>query len=113
MSKFASITANLLARKGEAMPSPLPAKQPLAWTPKEDAQHAHDAKPPHDPNRPRRLFVPLSHDEHERLAIAAVKKNATTHQIVHAALEDYFQKLAADAQCQCIAGECTRACAAH
>jgi hypothetical protein len=109
--KFATVTASLLARKGEAAPSHVPVK-PVAWARRDEPSPA-EFKTPHDPNRPRRLFVPLSHEEHEKLAIAAVKKNATPHQIVHTALQDYFQKLAADAQCQCIAGVCTRDCAAN
>jgi len=111
MRKFATVTASLLTRKGEAAPSHVPVKR-AAWTQKSEASHPK-FKPPHDPNRPRRLFVPLSHEEHERLHIAAVKKNATPHEIVHAALEAYFRKLAADAQCQCIADVCTRDCAAN
>jgi len=111
MAKFASITASLLARKGEAAPSRVPVK-PIAWAAKKETPHP-EFKPPHDPGRPRRMFVPLSNAEHERLHLAAVKKNTSPHGIVHAALEAYFEKLAADAQCQCIAGVCTRDCAAN
>ncbi|HUJ02934.1 MAG TPA: hypothetical protein VLW75_04795 [Rhizomicrobium sp.] len=110
--KFASITADLLARKGEAAPAPQSA--PVAEPRREKrAPRAADDPKTNDPERARRLFVPMSADQHERLRLAAVKKNASAHDIVHAALEHYFQKLAADAQCQCIAGVCTRGCAAH
>lgn len=107
MSKFASMSANLVARKGAAAPSLLPAHE------REQTNEHSECKPAADPNRPRKLFVPLSHEEHERLSIAAVKTKSTPHQVVHAALESYFHKLAADAQCQCIADVCTRGCAAN
>jgi hypothetical protein len=141
LSKFAPITAGLLARKGDAMPSTLlPPKQPVAWA-RHEAQplpqtaqpapepiprpehierlsHAQTKTPEpaadvrqHDHDKPRRLFVALSHGEHERLAIAAAKKDMTQHQIVHQALEAYFEKLALDTGCRCIAGgDCTSGC---
>lgn len=111
MSKFASMTASLVSRKGGAEPSPLAA--PSFERAPASAPLSSESKPAHEPNRPRKLFVPLSHQEYERLSIAAVKMKTTPHQIVHAALEHYFQKLAADAQCQCIADVCTRGCAAN
>jgi len=143
LSKFAPMTAGLLARKGDAMPSTLlPPKQPVMWArpdtqpPLQIAQPAPIPKPiaehiecftyvpispsqpatdvrhaPHDHDKPRRLFVALSHDEHERLAIAAAKKDMTQHQIVHHALEAYFEKLALETGCRCIAGgDCTSGC---
>ncbi|HEV2560942.1 MAG TPA: hypothetical protein VGT78_02265 [Rhizomicrobium sp.] len=136
------MTADLLARKGDAMPSTiLPAKQPVMWArhdtqpPQQTAQPASISRPvaeqrflyaqtkspepatdvrqpaPHDHDKPRRLFVALSHGEHERLAIAAAKKDMTQHQIVHHALEAYFEKLALETGCRCIAGgTCTNGC---
>jgi hypothetical protein len=103
MRKFASMTANLVARKDGAAPPLEP----------ERMGERFDPKPAPDPDRPRKLFVPLSHEEYERLSIAAAKTKSTPHQVVHAALEHYFHKLAADAQCQCIADVCTRGCAAN
>jgi hypothetical protein len=124
MSKFAPITASLLARKGDAMPSGLvQTKPPMPWTaPPPPLTHErfawsdnHPHELPHEHHdMPRRLFVALSHAEHERLAIAAVKKGITQHQIVHNALDAYFEKLSAefDEQCACIAnGGCRNGCA--
>lgn len=96
------MTANLVARKSGGPDAP-------AFAP-DRGQLDGGAEAP---VRPRKLFVPLSHDEFERLTIAAAKTKCTPHQVVHTALEHYFQKLAADAQCQCIADVCTRGCAAN
>jgi hypothetical protein len=65
----------------------------------------HDAQP-HDPSRSKKLFIPLSHREHERLAIAAVKTGLSRHQLVRDALEMYFEQLSADMgeDCACITG---------
>lgn len=142
MSKFAPITANLLARKGDAMPSALP-KQSYDWSARHDApppppivartqpaiehfvpqprpvverapdyrtQPAPPPPPHHEADKPRRLFVALSHEEYERLAIAAVKKNINQHQIVHDALAAYFEAFGADSHCQCVGGSCSRGC---
>jgi hypothetical protein len=69
-----------------------------------EAEPEHDM--PHDPGRSKKLFIPLSHREHERLAIAAVKTGLTRHQLVRDALEMYFEQLSADMgdDCACITG---------
>jgi hypothetical protein len=61
---------------------------------------------PHDSGRSKKLFIPLSHREHERLAIAAVKTGLSRHQLVRDALEMYFEQLSADMgdDCACITG---------
>ncbi len=99
------MTGKLVARKGAA--------EFLPRTASESGRDCSDSRSAPDPHRPRRLFVPLSHDEHERLSIAAAKTKSTPHQVVHAALDHYFRRLAADAQCQCIADVSTRGCAAN
>lgn len=55
--------------------------------------------------KPRRIVVTLSHEEFERLCIAAIKKDISRHDIVHTALEHYFQQLAAELprRCACMA----------
>jgi hypothetical protein len=120
-ARFAPITANLLARKGSAMPSRMPpaailppfvpaaAEQssPRAAAPvaQPEPENDRDAQP-HDPSRAKKLFIPLSHREHERLAIAAVKTGLSRHQLVRDALEMYFEQLSADMgdDCACITG---------
>lgn len=124
MSRFAPITASLLARKGAAMPSamahaatpaailppfvPMAVEQPkpapqaiVAAEADQDSSHAS-----HDPSRTKKLFIPLSHAEYERLAIAAVKTGLSRHQLVRDALEMYFEQLSADMgdDCACITG---------
>ena len=70
-----------------------------------EVEAEHDV-PPHDPARSKKLFIPLSHREHERLAIAAVKTGLNRHQLVRDALEMYFEQLSADMgdDCACITG---------
>jgi hypothetical protein len=117
-TRFAPITAALLARKGNATPSSmtnLPAMAAPSLPPKEASpppvaeapvHHDHDA-------HPKKLFVSLSHAEHERLAIAAVKTGLTRHQLIRDALDLYFEQLSRDLgqECRCVAGTtCMRTC---
>jgi hypothetical protein len=120
VSRFAPITASLLARKGSAMPSAmvpppvLPVYEPpkplheMAQAPEPD----HEAHAANDPSRAKKLFIPLSHAEHERLAIAAVKTGLSRHQLVRDALEMYFEQLSADMgdDCACITGGFAAGC---
>jgi hypothetical protein len=64
---------------------------------------AHDKHDAHD-GRTKKLFVPMSHAEHERLAIASVKSGLSRHQLVRDALEMYFAQLSADLgdDCPCV-----------
>ena len=118
-ARFAPITASLLARKGNAMPSAMmpaaimppfvpAAVERLAPAPR-PAVHPEpelDHEAPHDPSRPKKLFIALSHREHERLAIAAVKTGLNRHQLVRDALEAYFEQLSRDMKegCACMSG---------
>ena len=112
--RFARITAELLARKGAAMPSSVtgfaaatPPAKPVELPFAEG--HAHRE---HDLNH-KKLFVSLSHPEYERLAIAAVKTGLTRHQLIRDALEQYFEQLSRDMghDCRCVAGTvCGRSC---
>jgi hypothetical protein len=113
VSRFAPVTASLLARKGSAMPSamvPPPILPPFVPAASELPKSAQEADQDHpaalDPSRVKKLFIPLSHGEHERLAIAAVKTGLSRHQLVRDALEMYFEQLSADMgdDCACITG---------
>jgi hypothetical protein len=130
--RFAPMTASLLARKGGAVPStiapryaasPVPAEMvrpvqpapvPVAETAMVPQDNDHDAHLPHDPARPKKLFIALSHREHERLAIAAVKTGLNRHQLVRDALEAYFEQLSRDMRegCACMSGakSCSGSC---
>ena len=59
----------------------------------------------HAAEKVRRISVALSHADHERLGIAAVKKDVSRHQIVRDALEYYFEKFSHDLndRCSCMA----------
>jgi hypothetical protein len=127
--KFAPITASLLARKGSAAPSMMPAFMPsisrimpevpkptprLPEMPEASVSDGHAGpEVPHDPARPKKLFVAFSHAEHERLAIAAVKTGLSRHQLVRDALEMYFEQLVQDMghECHCVSGTCGAFCA--
>jgi hypothetical protein len=117
-SKFAPITAALLARKGNAMPS-----MAMPFAPARAVNHRSEdieaVRPPPFPTdalvhheHAKKLYVPLTHPEHERLAIAAVKTGLTRHQIVRDALDLYYEQLSLDMgkHCNCITGTCGNAC---
>ena len=104
--KFASITAGLLARKGEAKPWAEPDKPGLAW---QDAQPA--ARPvarlvqsaaPKGPAQ-KKCAVRMSAQEYEQLGILAVKKDCTRQQLLREALGQLLSTLARDyPQCPCL-----------
>ncbi len=67
------------------------------------------ARPDDHEDKPRRIMITMSADDYERLSIAAIKKDTSRHAVVHAALEHYFQQLAAELprRCACMAeGAC-------
>jgi len=134
-AKFASMTASLLARKGDAAPSlamlPVrpsafangkpPVAPPMPRQLEETARPAPAILPeadlhqptaaPHDdcPEKLRRIMVIVTADEFEKLGIAAVKKEKSRHEIVRSALDAYFRQLAAELprKCLCMAdGPC-------
>jgi hypothetical protein len=118
--RFAPITAGLLARKGSAMPSsitsPIASFTPIAAPPPmprpAEPPPVAEMHPEPDAHH-KKLFVSLSHPEHERLAIAAVKTGLTRHQIVRDALDIYFEQLLSDMghECHCVSGTvCARSC---
>jgi len=129
--KFAPVTASLLARKGAAQPSLMPAAiepsrrlEPVLMPQLQEASHLdeHDMRLnlhdnlhcdglAHEPAPAKKLFVSLSHGEYERLAIAAVKTGLTRHQLVRDALDYYFEQLVRDigSNCRCVSG-CAEKC---
>lgn len=107
-AKFAAITASLLTRKGDAAPSVVvPVKPPRpALVPRDDRSITSAPRQPDNPEKLRRIMVPITPEELERLCIAAIKKGAKRQDIVREALGDYFRKLSAELPypCACMEG---------
>ena len=107
-AKFAAITASLLARKGDVAPSvvaPVTASPRPALVPRDDQSFPSEPRQP-DNEKLRRIVVSITQEELERLSIAAIKKDTNRHDIVRAALNDYFRKLSAEFPypCACMEG---------
>jgi hypothetical protein len=117
--KFASITADLLARKGTAVPSAVAAKSMLDWIssgqdfappkpipdpgPQHEAQsHIHRD----DAHHLRKIQIGLSDHDHERLRILSARKETSRQQVVRDALVAYFEKQAHEYkdECRCLSG---------
>ncbi len=110
-AKFASITAGLLARKGEAQPwnsmasgmMPEPEKAALAW-------HGEPARSePVPPSKEKSCSVRMSAHDYERLGIIAVKTGATRQQLLKAALAQFLSSKAKSLSCACL-GACENRC---
>jgi len=111
-ARFASITAGLLARKGEAQPwaqqrmpdadrAPLMFRSepvPLAVTP-----------PPPPPTKERSCSLRMSPQDYERLGILAVKTGSTRQQLLKQALGDLLDAKAQTLSCACL-GSCEKNC---
>jgi hypothetical protein len=118
-AKFASITAGLLARKGEAQPWNMPGnlagntldaqepqKAPLAWRP----PLAVTPSPPPPPAKDRSCSVRMSAHDYERLGILAVKSGSSRQQLLKDALAQFLAAKARDHGCACL-GACNNDCA--
>jgi hypothetical protein len=107
--KFAHITADILARKGEARPWPaLTAADEMGehrpWRP------AVTPPPPPPPEtRERNCAFRMSAHDFERLGILAVKADVTRQQILKQALEEFLASRAAQYGCACL-GACNSNC---
>ena len=106
--KFTPITSNLLARKGDAVPSAVAPKPSLFWMQGDVPPLVATEQPPRDAEmppvvKPRRMMVTLSAPEFEKLGIAAVKKGVTRHQLLRAALDLYLERLTCEfSECGCM-----------
>jgi hypothetical protein len=116
MSKFASITAGLLARKGEARPwsyesenPPMPEKAPpLVWRPEPVPQLSSIPPPP--PGKDRSCSVRMSAQDFERLGILAVKRGVTRQRLMKDALAQLLASQAKIFACACMGQENKRSC---
>lgn len=107
-SKFAAVTASLLARKGEARPWAEPEKPSLAWRREETIALA--PPPPSSPRAFRKCTVRLSGEDHERLGILAVKRESSRQLLLQQAVAEFFARACARYEdCACL-GACRAAC---
>jgi hypothetical protein len=112
-AKFASITAALLVRKGEAAPSvvatslpPVPVYE-IKAAPRPRPRAVPVRRKPIAPDEgKRRVVVTLTGQEFQRLGIIAAKKNSTRHDLVRDALFEQLNVFAREqaADCRCING---------
>ena len=126
--KFASVTASLLARKGEGQPwtqggmqggmqgaAPEPARMPPAWRNemrsevRSEIRVAPAAPPPPPPVKDKSCAVRMSLHDFERLGILAVKTGVTRQQLLKDALAQFLAAKAQDFGCACL-GACERNC---
>jgi hypothetical protein len=115
-TKFAAITANLLARKGEAAPSvvvPVIALARPTLVARGDRPVASEPTPLEKVEKLRRIVISITQEELERLCIAAIKTGSNRHDIVRSALNDYFRKLSAEFPHPCACMEDDAAVAAR
>lgn len=121
-AKFASITAGLLARKGEGQPwaqegtqgvAREPARMPLAWRSEPPRPAVAATPPPPPPVRDKSCAVRMSLHDYERLGILAVKTSVTRQQLLKDALAQFLAAKAQDFGCACLGnslGACERNC---
>jgi len=133
VGKFASLTAGLLVRKGEARPSVIsggpvvnfPSPERRQEGQSSHGQVSHGRKPastrktasanpsppqPREPTvKPRRLMVTLTPLEFETLGHMSVKRGTSRHQLVRNALDEYMSLLGEEyaEDCHCIYTGCT------
>jgi hypothetical protein len=122
-AKYASVTAGLLARKGEAQPwnhtgVPETEKISLPWrtyTP-EMAEAPEIAAPPEKvaaSTKEKSCAIRMSAHDYERLGILAVKSDSTRQQLLKDALTQFLAAKARDYGCACLTnpgGPCNSNC---
>jgi hypothetical protein len=130
-AKYASVTAGLLARKGEAQPwnhtgtsAGMPAAETesisLPWrtyTPEMDTSEMGTpqtlAAPPPPPAKEKSCAIRMSAHDYERLGILAVKSDSSRQQLLKDALAQFLAAKARDYGCACLGnpgGACNSNC---
>ena len=111
-AKFASITPDLVVRKGEARPwaqgDPLQ-RSAHAVAPAEDEDPLETDEMAHAPaaqDGTKRCSFRLTSCEYERLGIIAVKRNLSRQQVLRQALEEYLAAIELEYghECACLGG---------
>jgi hypothetical protein len=114
-AKFASITPDLVVRKGEARPWPqhetaVRSARPPVPADYEDPLEADEVLPVHHAgaaqDNVRRCALRLTPCEYERLGIVAVKRNTSRQQILRLAVEEYLAAIELEygRECGCLGG---------
>jgi hypothetical protein len=126
-AKYASVTAGLLARKGEAQPwnhtgvlagTPENESISLPWrtyTPEMAAAQDKTAAPERAaaPLKEKSCAIRMSSHDYERLGILAVKSDSTRQQLLKDALAQFLAARAKDYGCACLTnsgGACNTNC---
>jgi hypothetical protein len=119
-AKYASITPDLVVRKGEARPWPQQSEHavraPRLAAPAEDEDPLETDDIAHDPHAPtaqdgtKRCSFRLTPCEYERLGIIAVKRNTSRQQILRQAVEEYLSAIELEfgTECGCLGGKVCR-----
>jgi hypothetical protein len=109
--RFAAITADLLARKGEARPWAGPAKTPLAWESERVRAPLPDKEPPplavaHGADW-KKIAVRMSHHDYERLGILAVKQDTSRQRVLQEAVDKLLAGMPRNfgGSCACLRAE--------
>ena len=115
MSRFAAITADLLARKGEAMPWTGIGTETGAgigrFLEAPPVVRAPAAPPPSTPTgKDRACAVRMTAQDHERLGILAVKLGGTRQQLLKLALAQFLERQAQAHACTCLGRGDTEGC---
>ena len=110
--RFSAITADLLARKGEARPWNETGKQMLAWDNGHVPMTLHAPEPANEPPplahlNPadwKKCAVRMTHRNYERLGILAVKRGTTRHHLLQEAVDSLLTGLPLQfgAGCACL-----------
>ena len=109
-AKFASITAGLLARKGEAQPwNQLGRAEPEQPFWRTRIPEVAAVPPPPPPAKDKSCSVRMSLHDFERLGILAVKSDTTRQQLLKDALAQFLDAKAKDFGCACL-GACNSNC---
>jgi len=111
MSRFAAVTADLLARKGEAMPWTGMGTEMMSMTDTRPPVVRAPAPPPPTPTgKDRACAVRMTAQDHERLGILAVKLGSTRQQLLKLALAQFLERQAQAHACTCLGRGDTEGC---
>ena len=110
--RFAAITADLLARKGEAQPWAATPKIPLTWEKEHTRAPVRAPLPDREPPLAvlhgadwKKIAVRMSHHDYERLGILAVKQDTSRQRLLQEAVDGLLAGMPRNfgGSCACLA----------